>query len=122
MGRPRKEDKDKRDKRLTYYMTEEEEKTLIEVAKKIDKDKTKVVAQALERFYKQLEDPPEFLKISKSEEIMSANSLDLTGFICENSHTFFIQWNWPTFPKSCPLCNSSEIKKCWSGKIKRGLF
>lgn len=120
MARPRKELEDKRDKRLTFYMTEEERARLDAVAAHLRLDMTKVIAKALDQFVHGLENPPEALSQAFIRNIVNSQREDGEGYVCSHGHPFWIDANWPSKPDFCPLCGDRIIQRTWSGRILRG--
>lgn len=120
MARPKKSEEEKKDKRLTFYMTEEEETRLNSVATHLDLEKTKIVAKALTQFLATLENPPDGLKQARHEKIMQSDTEPGQGYICARGHAFWLEWDWPSPPRSCPMCGEQQIKHTWSGRILKG--
>lgn len=96
MARPRKAHGDKRDKRLTFYMTDDEAARLSAVADHMGLEKTKIVAKALDEWIHRLENPPEVLKQAKYEKIMELGSEEGEGYICSRGHLFWLEGVPPT--------------------------
>lgn len=120
MARPKKADEEKRDKRLTHYMTEAEEERLNAVAAHLGLEKTKVIAKALDQFVHGLENPPEALSQAFIGDIVNSQREDGEGYVCSHGHPFWIDANWPSKPDFCPLCGDRIIQRTWSGRILRG--
>lgn len=120
MARPKKAGDEKRDRRLTFYMTEEEEIRLNAVAAYMGLDKTKVIAKALDRWIQTLENPPETLKQAKYNKIMEIDREEGEGYICSRGDLFWLESIWPSPPLSCPACGDRLIKRTWNGRILRG--
>lgn len=120
MARPKKDSSEKRDKRLTLYLTGAELDLLNTVASGLDTDKTKVVTKSLNRYIKSLEDPPPTLRQASYEQIMQQDKEQLNGYICAKGHAFWLQWEWPSPPICCPCCGEKEIKHGWAGIVKKG--
>lgn len=120
VARPKKPESEKRNHRLTHYMTDIEEKKLAYFSEHSGLEKTKIVQRALEQYFQTLENPPELMSQSKYDEVMKIEEDMLRGFICSNGHTFWLKWAWPSPPSSCPICGTTQIKRTWNGIVKRG--
>ena len=120
MARPKKAEDAKRDRRLTFYMTDEEETRLNTVAAHMGLDKTKVIAKALDRWIQTLENPPEVLKQAKYEKIMELGREEGEGYICSRGDLFWLESTWPSPPLCCPACGDRLIKRTWFGRITKG--
>ncbi len=119
-GRPKKAASEKRDKRLTLYLTEAESEKLDIIADTTDTDKTKIIQKAINGYVNQMENPPEALKRARAEEIMRQDTERLRGFICAEGHPFFIAWISASDPIICPVCGNKQISETWEGIIKKG--
>lgn len=120
MARPKKPAGEKRSKRLTHYMTADEEKMLEVYSEHLGLDKTKIVQKALDRYFQMVENPPEAIVQSKNAEMMNVDEVMLQGFICTNGHLFWMEWAYPAPPSGCPTCGNVNVKRTWSGKVKKG--
>ena len=120
MARPRKNEEDKKDRRLTFYMTTDEAERLNTVATHLGMEKTRVVAKALDTWIHALENPPEPLQRAFIERVMNSRSEDGEGYICSKGHPFWIDSTWPSPPDFCPICADRVIRRTWSGRILRG--
>lgn len=120
MGRPKKPDIEKRENRLTVYLTDEERDTLATVAERENRAMTQVVIVAVKDWINRLMNPPEPIRIAKHDKIMQEKSEALRGYVCRNGHPFWVEWVTPTAPRCCPVCKSEqEIKRIWDGTIQR---
>lgn len=120
MARPKKDPKEKKDKRLTHYMTEDQEKRLELVSDFLNEDKTQFVEKAIEERIIRLNEQPPQLRQASHEKIMKEDSQRTKGYICANGHTFWVQWTWPMEPKACPCCGEKEIGRTWNGVVNKG--
>lgn len=120
MARPKKDPKDKKDRRLTHYMTEGQETRLDLVASFLKEDKTEFVQKAIDERINRLDDPPLALIQAKHEQIMNEKQEQVSGFVCARGHAFWIEWVWPSPPRNCPCCGDRSIKSIWSGIVKKG--
>lgn len=120
MSRPKKAESDKREQRLTLYLTQEEEEALEIVAGHLDTDKTKCVLRAISQWIQLLENPPEPITKAKLEKIMQSSREEVTGYICTNGHIFWQDWSWPSPPEQCPNCGSRHLKRTWQGVVRKG--
>lgn len=120
MARPRKNVEDKRDKRLTFYMTTEEEERLSIIAEHLGMEKTRVVAKALDKWIQTMKEQPEQIKQAKYEKIMELDHEDGEGYICSKGHLFWLESTWPSPPLNCPACEERSFKRTWYGRILRG--
>lgn len=116
MARPRKELEDKRDKRLTFYMTEEERARLDAVAAHLRLDKTKVIAQALDQYIHGLESHPEALSQALVGDVVKSQREEGRGYVCSHGHPFWIDADWPSPPEICPLCGDRILQRTWDGQ------
>lgn len=120
MARPKKDESEKRENRLTVYLTDDERDTLATVAEQENRAMTQVVIVAVKEWINRLMNPPELLKQAKYEKIMQTHKESLLGYICRNGHPFWIEWASATGPRFCPVCGSEkEIKRAWDGTIQR---
>ncbi len=120
VARPKKADTEKRTERLTVYLTPIEAERLNILASSLELDKTKIIGKALEGYVKQLADPPVAIRQAKHEQIMDQDREQVTGFICSRGHAFWLEWNWPSPPVSCPCCGEKDIKSTWAGMVTKG--
>ena len=122
MPRPRKDDSDRRDNRLTVYLSDDEQNALRDVSETEERSMTQVVTEALRDWILRLVDPPESLRKARYEKIMDEQSLMVRGYVCERGHTFWVDWVEPMDPRRCPMCGTEHgIKKTWGGTVKRGI-
>lgn len=121
MARPKKDPGDKRDKRLTLYLTGKEEEQLNILAESTGLNKTKIIASAMQQYVKTLEDPPPALRKEKLHEIMRMERESVDGYVCKDGHPFWLERVWPSPPDYCPCCGTREIKTTWTGNVKKGL-
>ncbi len=121
MARPKKEPQEKRDKRLTLYLTGQEREQLQILSESTGLDKTKIIARALRDYIKTLEDPPSVLRKERQHEIMRAEQEQVSGYVCMNGHLLWLEWTWPSPPTYCPCCGADEFKSTWAGVVKKGL-
>lgn len=122
MARPKKADTEKRENRLTVYLTDQERDALSSVADTQDRPMTQVVIMAIKEWMDRLLNPPEALKIAKYEGIMKQEKEMTRGYICRNGHSFWIEWTTATEPRYCPVCGSEkEVKRIWDGTVRKGM-
>lgn len=120
MARPFKLEEERRTQRLTLYFTPPEEDRLNTLAEVLHTDKTKLILTALERYVRSLETPPEPLRQARQEEIMRLTQDRVNGYVCTNGHAFWLEAAWPSPPKRCPACGTSDLKAAWGGMVKKG--
>ncbi len=120
MARPRKNEEDKKDKRLTFYMTEEEQQRLNVLADHLGLEKTRIVAKALDTWIHTLENPPEPLKRAFIGKVVKSREEAGEGFVCSNGHPFWVDADWPSPPLCCPICADRHVMRTWAGRILRG--
>lgn len=121
MARPKKDPGEKRDKRLTLYLTSTEYDQLNLLAEASNLDKTKIMNRALQQHFKTLEEPPPALRLAKQEQIMNQDKLQVSGYVCANGHPFWIESVWPSPPEYCPCCGDKNIKSAWGGITRKGI-
>jgi len=122
VARPKKETDDKRDQRLTVYLSEQEQTSLRDVSEQQQRSMTQIVSEALRDWLLRLMEPPESLRKARYEKIMEEKSLMARGYICRHGHTFWIDWVEPKPPMYCPMCGSQQdMKSIWGGNVKRGI-
>lgn len=122
MARPLKKDFEKRDNRLTVYLTDKEREALNDVSKTQDRPMTQLVIHAVREWISRLSEPPESLRQAKHEKIMGQDKEMIRGFICRNGHPFWIEWVEPMSPRCCPVCGTErEIKRIWDGFVHKGI-
>ncbi len=120
MVRPRKPEGEKKNKRLTVYLTEQEEEQLDALSKGLEMKKTKIFTRALENYVKTLDEPPEPLKQAKKEMIMDVDTERVNGYICSNGHAFWLEFELSSKLKYCPTCGSEDLRRTWMGIVKKG--
>ncbi len=120
MARPKKDTNEKRDKRLTIYLTQLEEDTLNTIQSILSIDKTKFIIKSMHNEINHLENPPEQIKKAKYQAIINSKEDSVSGYICLNGHVFWLDLSWPSPPLRCPCCGSKDIEQTWSGKVFRG--
>jgi hypothetical protein len=111
----------KRNKHFAVYLTEPEEKELLQLIESIPgMSRTKCGQEAL-RLWKDslLNIPPQIAASRVGKHIESDNVL-AAGYNCSNGHAFWIPITWATPPTNCPCCGSQSISKLWNGRIKKG--
>ena len=121
MARPKKDPGDKRDKRLTVYLTGKEEKMLNVLAESTGLSKNSIISKAMDQYVSALEDPPPRLRKEKLNEIMSLDEERVRGYCCTAGHPIWLEWTWPSPPNHCPCCGRSDFTETWTGVVKRGL-
>lgn len=121
MARPKKDPEEKRDKRLTVYLTSRELAQLKLLAESMGVNKAKIISGALQEYVKTLENPPPALRKEKLHEIMNAEQERVNGYVCTKGHPLWLEWVWPSPPEHCPCCGIREFKETWTGVVKRGL-
>lgn len=120
MPRPKKAEQEKRENRLTVYLTDQERDTLTAVAEREGRPMTQIVVRAVKEWIDRLLDPPEALKKAKFERIMEQQEESVRGFVCPRGHTFWIELVQPTDPRCCPVCGTErDIRRTWWGKVTR---
>lgn len=120
MARPKKAISEKRNKRLTIYLTEDEEAQLNGISKQLDIEKAKFVVKAINNEINGLDNPPEILVKAKNKAILESQLEEVRGYICENGHIFWLDWTWPSPPNGCPCCNAKTNFTTWSGRVSKG--
>ncbi len=120
MARPKKDPGERRDKRLTLYLTSPELEQLNLLAGASELDKTKILNRALQRYFKTLEEPPRALRQAKREQIMNRDKEQVSGYICVKGHPFWIESTWPSPPEYCPCCGVRDVMSTWGGMVKKG--
>jgi len=121
VARPKKADIEKRENRLTIYLTDQERDALKQAANMQNRPMTQAILEAIHQWLDRLINPPEALRMAKHEQIMSRESETLRGYICRNGHPFWVEWVTATEPRCCPVCGSErEMKRIWDGTIKKG--
>ena len=122
MPRPKKSEAERRDHRVTIYLSDDEQNALRDVSETEDRSMTQIVTEALRDWLLRLVDPPESLRKARYERIMEEQSIMVRGYVCERGHSFFVDWIEPMDPRRCPMCGSEHgIKKTWGGTVKRGI-
>ena len=119
MARPKKDPGDKRDKRVTVYLTGKEEKMLNVIAESTGLSKNNIISKAMDQYVSTLEDPPPRLRKEKLNEIMSMDEERVRGYICTAGHPLWLEWTWPSPPNHCPCCGMTDFKETWTGVVKR---
>lgn len=112
---------EKRDKRLTVYLTEQEETRLDAVVKHMGTSKAKFMIRAMNREIHQLEDPPELLVQDKIGEIMESQEEPVSGYVCSNRHVYWIGQSQMQPPDRCPVCGARDTKRTWVGTVHRDI-
>lgn len=120
MARPLKPEGERRTERLTVYLTGQEEEQLNNLAQAMDTDKAKIAVNALNRYIRSLEDPPESLRKARQEVIMQQSREHVTGYVCANGHAFWLEAAWPAPARRCPACGNDSLKTTWSGTVTKG--
>lgn len=120
MARPKKDATEKRDKRLTIYLTEGEERRLNAVSEHLLTDKAKLVVLAVNREIDSLAQPPEAMIQTRKASILNSSQEEAVGYICGKGHIFWMDWSWPSPPMSCPCCGDREMARTWSGRVIKG--
>ncbi|BAF60627.1 hypothetical DNA-binding protein [Pelotomaculum thermopropionicum SI] len=120
MPRPKKQPGEKRDRRLTVYLTEKEEDRLNMIAGHLGIDKAKFVVKAINNEIARLENPPAQLAQARYEDIIKKDVEYLSGYVCSNGHAFWLDDAWPSPPERCPCCGERSIKRTWAGIVRRG--
>lgn len=108
MPRPKKAEGDKRESRLTVYLTDEERDTLATVADRAGRAMTQSLVMAVKEWVQCLVDPPETLKRARYEKVMEQQSEMLRGYICRNGHPFSVEWIHPSCARFCPACGAER--------------
>ncbi|QQE81547.1 hypothetical protein [Alicyclobacillus sp. SO9] len=122
MPRPKKDVADRRDNRVTVYLSDSEHAALKDVAEREERSMTQVLTQALRDWLMRLLEPPESLRKARMEKIMEEQSLTVRGYMCSRGHVWWVDWIEPMDPRRCPMCGSQEnLRKTWSGTVKRGI-
>lgn len=122
MARPKKAEAEKRENRLTIYLTDQERNALKQASDMQNRPMTQSVLEAIHQWLHQLISPPEAFRVARHERIMSQESETLRGYICQHGHPFWVEWVTPTDPRCCPVCGSEHgIRRIWDGTIKKGL-
>ena len=122
MARPKRPEAEKRNHRLTVYLTEEEQEALQRVSDLQERPMTQIVVTAVKAWIAQLLDLPRPLLVARYEGIMHQDSQMLRGYICGHGHPFWVNWGTPAPPRCCPVCGMEhEIKRIWDGTVRRGL-
>jgi len=70
VARPKKDPGEKRENRLTLYLTSREEEELNLLAESMGVNKTKIITRALQNYVKTLENSPPVLRKNKMHEVM----------------------------------------------------
>ena len=120
MARPKKDPGDKRDKRLTVYLTGKEEKMLNMLAESTDLSKNSIISKAMDQYVNTLEDPPPRLRKEKLNDIMRLDEERVRGYYCTAGHPIWLEWTWPSPPEHCPCCGGREFRETWDGVVKKG--
>ena len=120
MPRPKKDPRDKRDRRLTVYLTGKEEKTLNMLTESTGLSKNSIISKAMDQYVSTLEDPPPALIKEKMDEIMNLDEERVRGYICTAGHPLWLEWVWPSPPNHCPCCGRTDFKETWTGVVKKG--
>lgn len=120
MARPTKAEGEKRDKRLTIYLTEGEERALNAYSEAIGTDKAKIVVKATIDAIEKAADIPEPVRVNKTSPIARRDGCTVRGFVCDYGHAFFLPSEYGTFPDHCPRCGTSKISVMWAGEVSRG--
>lgn len=114
-------DREKRNKQVSFYLTESEEKELLAlIANLPGKDKAKCGLEAMKMWMKMHTNPPESVVQARYEAIMHEDNAMVKGFICGMGHAFWLSWSWPSPPRSCPCCGDKLIKRTWIGITHKG--
>ena len=121
MARPKKDPEEKRENRLTLYLTNREEEELNLLADSMGLNKTKIISRALQNYVKILENPPPVLRKNKVHEVMRLEEERVRGYVCANGHPVWIEWSWPSPPEYCPCCGIDKFESTWDGVVKKGL-
>lgn len=120
MARPPKPEGERRSRRLTVYLDKQEAETLESLSEATQTDKTKIVIAALKHYTRSMAEPPEPLRRARQEAIMQQDTEQISGFVCSNGHTFWLEAVWPAPPRRCPACGTDSIKATWGGTARRG--
>lgn len=121
MARPKKPPGEKRDKRLTLYLTSKEEELLNNLAESKGLNKTKIIALAMQQYVQTLEEPPPALQKERVHEIMRVEQEPVNGYVCKKGHPFWLEYVWPSNPRDCPCCGTEEVYSTWAGYVKKGM-
>jgi len=122
MPRPKKAQDEKKDRRLTVYLSESEQDALRDVSDQQQRSMTQIVTDALRDWLLRLVDPPESLRKARREKIMQEQSLTVRGYVCPKGHAWWIDWVEPTPPRICPMCGTErELRSIWGGKVRGGI-
>ncbi len=120
MVRPKKNPADRKENRLTLYLTKAENLRLESLARHLGDNKTTIVTRALEQYIKNHENPPETLQKAAKKEIQELEKDVVRGYYCKNNHLFFIDDALSAEPKLCPYCCTEDIGSIWVGVVKKG--
>ncbi len=120
MARPKKQETEKRNKRITVYLTEQEETALNTIQTNLNYDKAEFMIEAMKEKITCLENPPEAIIKSRYNKISDSKEEMVNGYICSQGHVFWVDWSWPSPPRNCPCCGIKLNEKTWSGRVLRG--
>lgn len=119
MPRGKKPDGEKRDNRLTVYLTEHERDSLTHLAESEGRAMTQIVVLAVEDWARRMSGVSMEEDRASFEAVMAQQNPMLRGHVCRNGHAFWVEVL--TGARYCPICGSErELKRTWDGRIKRG--
>ncbi len=119
MPRGKKPDGEKRDNRLTVYLTEHERDKLCHLAENEGRAMTQIVVLAVEDWARRMSGPSADANRASFETVMNQYDCILRGHVCRNGHAFWVESLMGA--RFCPICGSErELKRTWDGRIRRG--
>ncbi len=120
MARPKKETDDKRDRRMTLYMTGLEEQAVKDVVGAQNRPVTQIVQEAIRSYLDRLAEPPTVFRQTRVDAVMHDDHDSLKGYVCARGHTWWVPWYAAMPVRCCPLCGTErELLHTWNGDIKR---
>ena len=90
MARPKKKSADKRDRRITLYMTEAEERAIKDVSDAQNRPMTQIVQEAIRSYLDRLAEPPAVFRQARVDAVMEDDHDSLQGYVCARGHTWWV--------------------------------
>lgn len=106
--------------RISIHLTSREINQIDTIAHMLKNNRSQVLSKTLETYVSFLSEPPEPIKKALQEQAEEKRQIEVTGYLCERGHPFFLEFVWPGQPHCCPACGNSNIKCLWSGIAKKG--
>lgn len=120
MSRPKKDQDEKRDKRLTVYLTNDECERLRTLAAREGRAINQLILLALADRARRVLNLPEEEELATFEEVMNEKGDYLRGFACEHGHLFWTEWLDTQHTVYCPICGATmNHRRTFDGMVNR---